>query len=276
MKKLMIVSAVAAAFAAPAAIAQSTGTASASPHTVTGNIAVVSDYRFRGISQTFGKPALQGGFDYAHTSGLYLGNWNSNVSETAGFPGGNIEMDFYGGWKKSFGDFGADVGLLYYYYPGSEAAGTNSVGRLANPNSTKTTSGTVHNTEVYVAGSWKFLTLKYSRALTDYFLVPDTKGSHYLDLTATHDLGNGWSVNGHVGRLGVRNFSDANYTDYKLGVTKDLGGWLLGASYVSTNARDNCAGSGNQPYCFTKVTGAGTKTYEGGKNAVVLSASRAF
>ena len=106
------------------AAAQTAAPAAAAPpsdHTFTGNVGLFSEYRFRGISQTFGKPALQGGFDYAHASGLYLGNWNSNVSSGAGFPAGNLEMDMYGGWKKSWDDWGLDLGFIYYYYPGSDA-----------------------------------------------------------------------------------------------------------------------------------------------------------
>ncbi|HYY60861.1 MAG TPA: TorF family putative porin, partial [Burkholderiales bacterium] len=94
-----------------AASASASGIASAqqaapAPSPLTGNMTLVSEYRFRGIDQTFGKPAIQGGFDYAHSSGVYLGNWNSNVSSGAGYPHGNIEMDFYGGYKRAFGDFG--------------------------------------------------------------------------------------------------------------------------------------------------------------------------
>jgi uncharacterized protein (TIGR02001 family) len=111
--------------------------ASRHTHTLTGNVGLFSSYRFRGIDQTFGKPALQGGFDYSHASGIYVGNWNSNVSSGAGFPEGNLEMDFYGGYKTTIGDFGIDVGGLYYYYPGSDAAplsGSNAknVGRTAS------------------------------------------------------------------------------------------------------------------------------------------------
>src|SRR5918992_1167638 len=113
MHKSVLSAALAAAFALPATGGAQSSTPAASP--ITGNIALVSDYRFRGISQTFHKPALQGGFDYAHSSGLYVGNWNSNVSEGAGFPGANLEMDFYGGWKKTFGDIGLDLGFIYYY-----------------------------------------------------------------------------------------------------------------------------------------------------------------
>src|SRR5438046_5764784 len=130
-----------ASAAAPAIAQQAAAAATPPPPPVTGNMTLVSEYRFRGIDQTFGKPAIQGGFDYSHASGIYLGNWNSNVNQGAGYVGGNLEMDFYGGYKKAFGDFGLDVGAIYYYYPGSDAA------FLANPHSTSTTSGTVYNFE---------------------------------------------------------------------------------------------------------------------------------
>src|SRR5438105_8468431 len=91
-----------------AASASATGIASAQqaaapvPSPVAGNMTLVSEYRFRGIDQTFGKPAIQGGFDYSHASGIYLGNWNSNVNQGAGYVGANLEMAFYGGSQKAF------------------------------------------------------------------------------------------------------------------------------------------------------------------------------
>ena len=97
-KTILAASLATAALAVPTlAAAQAAAAAPASPHTFTGNVGLFSEYRFRGIAQTFAKPAIQGGFDYSHSSGLYVGNWNSNVNEGAGFPAGNIEMDFYGG-----------------------------------------------------------------------------------------------------------------------------------------------------------------------------------
>ena len=65
---------------------------------LSGNAAIVSDYRFRGYSQTDFRPAAQLGIDLTHSSGFYLGNWNSNVSSFV-YTDGNLEMDFYGGWK---------------------------------------------------------------------------------------------------------------------------------------------------------------------------------
>ena len=91
-----------AALASSAAFAQ----APASPHTVTANVSLGSEYIFRGISQTAGKPTLQGGFDYAHSSGVYLGTWGSNISWLEDFGAYNrssLEWDFYGGYKANFG-----------------------------------------------------------------------------------------------------------------------------------------------------------------------------
>jgi len=280
MRKSVLAASVAAALALPglAAAQQAAAPAEAkSPHTFTGNMTIISEYRFRGISQTFGKPAIQGGVDYSHASGFYLGNWDSNVSDTAGYPGGNIEMDFYGGWKNTWGDYGLDVGLLYYYYPGSNAAGGGSQGALVNPHSTARNTGTVHNTEFYLGGSWKWLSLKWSHALSDYFSVPSTSGTNYLDLSAAYDMGGGWGLNGHVGHTSVHGFSEASYTDYKLGVTKDLSGWTAGLSLVTTNAKDSCsATAGIQPYCFAKPDGTTVKTMSAGKGVLLLSIGKTF
>jgi uncharacterized protein (TIGR02001 family) len=227
------------------------------PSPVTGNIALVTDYRFRGLSQTMsdgpfdfndGGPALQGGFDYAHPSGLYVGNWNSNVSETL-FPNSSLEMDFYGGYKKTFGDVGADVGIIYYYYPGSNAPGI----------------GRVDNTELYIGGSWKWLSAKYFHAIDDFFGVPGTKNSWYVDTNATIDLGGGFGIVAHLGHQKVKGISDADYTDWKLGVTKDIGGYVFGAAYVDTNAKDSV-------YTFTDAR----KTVNIGDATVVLSVAKTF
>ena len=153
--------------------------APASPWTLTGNAGLYSDYTFRGISQTNRQPAFQGGFDIAHSSGLYAGNWNSNV-DSGFYNGANLEMDFYGGYKATFGDFGLDVGAIYYYYPGTGAGGSIKI----------------NNGELYIGGSWGPLTAKYSYAVTDFFSAPgpDSSGSSYLDLGFTYDVGSGFGV----------------------------------------------------------------------------------
>jgi uncharacterized protein (TIGR02001 family) len=196
---------------------------------LTGNAGLFSDYRFRGVSQTNKKPAFQGGFDFAHKSGFYVGNWNSNIDAEM-YSGGNLEMDFYGGFKGSYDAFSYDVGVLYYYYPGSGSV----------PGTSK-----VDNTEIYVGGGWGPVSLKYSYAVSDFFGVTDTKGAYYLDGTLTYPVSKELSLIGHVGYQGslkngarIPEFNGSlptSITDWKLGVTYDLSGWVLGASYIDTN-----------------------------------------
>lgn len=278
MKKSVIALTLAGVFAAPAFAEEAAPTPE---HTLTGNVGLFSSYRFRGIDQTFGKPALQGGFDYSHASGFYVGNWNSNVSQTAGYPDGNLEMDFYGGYRTSFGDIGLDVGAIYYYYPGSDGGVLD----------TRADDGPVTNKEIYVGASWKFISVKYSYSVDDYFSLrgtannagKSTSGTSYLETNLNYDLGNGWGVNGHIGRLYAKNIKNGDYTDWKVGVTKDVSGWIVGLSYVDTNADGNCKKT-FQPYCFSSsnsdVNGAlvtnASKTKDAGRGIAVLSVSKSF
>jgi uncharacterized protein (TIGR02001 family) len=208
---------------------------------VTANVTVVSDYRFRGISQSNMKPAIQGGFDYAHESGLYIGNWNSSISWIGDLnPGVSapIEMDFYGGFKKELiaPGFASDIGVLQYAYP--------STGNLTivNPNTT----------ELYAAQNFTFgpVTgyLKFSYSVSNAFGNANSSGSYYPDLTVNYDTGIwGLALNAHVGYQYIAgtptgsttsNSSLYSYTDWKLGVTKDFGGGLsVAVSYIDTNAK---------------------------------------
>ncbi len=219
-------------FAVPCAAQTSTDATSA--HSLAANVSLASQYRYRGIAQTDGDPALQGGFDYAHSSGVYLGTWASNVSWLADSNddvSNSLELDVYGGWRGKRGDFGYDVGVLRYLYPGSYPTG------FVSP----------HTTEVYVAGSWRMLTLKYSHALTDLFGVPDSKGAGYLDLAANVDVGSGFALVAHVGHqriasgslhgIRIRSSDDCSYTDWKLGLAKAWAGLDWSLSYVDTDAK---------------------------------------
>lgn len=214
--------------AAPEAAAPSAETP---PYTLTTNVGLFSQYVFRGISYTQEKPAVQGGADFAHSSGLYLGVWGTNISSKA-IQNAVGEIDVYGGYARTVGDFGFDVGLLQFIFPDGQYEGTDE---------------TYHTTEAYAAVSWKFLKLKYSRTLTDYFGFNDdtfgadgngdSDGSEYIDLTASYVFGNGWGVDAHVGHQKVRNYEDFDFTDYRLGVSKDLGsGWKASVAWINTNA----------------------------------------
>ncbi|MBV8031036.1 MAG: hypothetical protein JO035_05960 [Betaproteobacteria bacterium] len=278
-----LASTLAAPFTASAQTAPAADAKPASPHTFTGNMTIASDYRFRGIDQTFGKPAIQGGIDYSHSSGIYLGNWNSNVSSGAGYPAGNIEMDLYGGWKNTWGDWGLDVGTIYYYYPGTSISATNgSAASFVNPRTGASKTGSVHNQEIYIGGSWKWISLKVYDAISDYFSLPGTKNTYYWDLSANYDLGDGWGIVGHLGQLKVKGWSNGtpatnlNYTDYKLGVSKDVSGWVLGAAFVGTSAKGNCANG--DFYCFgnNASLATSTSTTNAGRSTIVLSVTKTF
>lgn len=242
MKKLSSLLVLSGLVAAPAFAAD----APASPHTVAFNVGVTSDYIFRGITQTQHDPALSGGVDYSHASGFYAGAWLSMQSwvETGGTAAlgdayktdSNLELDLYGGYKGAVAGIGYDVGVITYYYPGKRSGAPAG---YATPDTT----------EVYVAGTWKMLTLKYSHVVSDYFIgwgtdpTTKTKNSNYLELNATHDLGGGWGLLGHIGTQKVKNVSVADYNDWKVGVTKDVGFGTVTAAYSDTDANDAAYGN---------------------------------
>lgn len=209
----------ATALAALATIAAA-GAAHAGDGPFTANVGLVSDYAYRGWSQTDERPALQGGFDYAHDSGLYAGVWGSNVSwlsDSNPNVHNSLELDLYGGYKGTVGAIGYDVGLLQYYYPGSYPKGFNSPDTL----------------EGYIGLSWEFLSFKYSYAFTDLFGYDKSDGSQYYDLGAAVDVGGGFTLAAHVGYSDIKGQDD--YTDWKLGVTKEFGGFNFGLHYVDTD-----------------------------------------
>jgi len=224
MKKALLASAIAAVLGMPAvAAAQSAAPAATSPHTVTGNFSIVSDYRFRGISQTDKKPAIQGGIDYSHSSGFYAGNWNSSIDGDFINSAAGIEMDFYAGYKPVIGDVTLDIGALYYFYPGAELGGDK-----------------YHTLEAYFGAAYGPVSGKIWYGVSDkWFASDDASGSIYYELNGTFPLADKWNLVAHAGYQDVNDTSDADYFDYKIGVTYDYRGWLLGAALVGTDADDD-------------------------------------
>lgn len=212
-----------------AALAQTA--APAPDYTLSFNVGAVTEYRYRGISQSRKKPALQGGIDFVHKSGFYLGTWASTIKWISD-AGGNadVEVDVYGGYKGSFGSLGYDVGILTYQYPDHSLP--------ISPNTT----------EVYLAGTFGPATLKYSHATTNLFGFADSKNSYYLDLSAAFDLGNGWSLTPHVGYQKVKGAANDpfSYTDYSLTLGKDFGNGLSASGALVGTDNDNYRGPGNK------------------------------
>jgi uncharacterized protein (TIGR02001 family) len=214
--------------------------APASPHTVTSNVGIVSNYVFRGITQTSTQPAIQGGMDYAHASGFYAGVWGSNVNwiqdSVVATGSATLELDTYLGYKNSFAaDFGYDVGYIRYNYMGDYT--------VTAPYASADTA------EVYAAISYKFLTAKYSYGVLDQFLTaPEAKGTSYIELNASYNIPDTtYTVSAHVGKQTYKGaFADAldaagtpaTYTDYKVGVAKDISGYVLGLFYTSTDLKE--------------------------------------
>lgn len=218
MKQLLLAGAACAAIAAPMAASAQAAAAATPEHTVTGNFAIVSDYRFRGISQTDRGPAIQGGIDYSHSSGFYLGNWNSSVDSDIYTDGSGIEMDFYGGFKFPVGDLTLDVGALYYYYPQAKNADDDRFDTL----------------EVYIGAAYGPISGKIWYGVGDWFGSEDADGSIYYEVNGSFPLADKLSLTAHVGYQDVSDIDDADYWDFKLGLTYDLDGWLLGAAVVTT------------------------------------------
>ena len=224
----------------------------ASDFTLTANLSLASEYRYRGLMQTNSHPALQGGFDVSHASGFYLGNWNSNVSwldDSNPAVSAPLEMDFYAGYKtKLANDVMLDAGLLRYYYPGDYPAG------YVSPNTT----------EVYASVGYGVFTFKYSNALTNLFGFADSKHSQYYDLSANVDTGFwGLTANAHVGYQDVRHVDNASYLDWKLGLTKEVAkGTSVSLAYVDTDAKRSA---------YTNAKGRFM-----GRQAAVLTLTQAF
>ena len=218
MQKIFVPSLIALALGSVSGLAQAQ--AAAPESSLSFNVGATSDYRYRGISQSRLKPAVQGGIDYADKSGLYVGAWGSSIKwiKDAGGDAG-MELDLYAGYKGAVGDVSYDLGFLRYEYP------SNKLAVSANTN------------EVYGAVTMGPATLKYSHAISNLFGFADSKNSYYVDLSGTFDLGGGFSLVPHVGYQSVKNNSAFSYTDYALTLGKDLGNGLSAtAALIGTDA----------------------------------------
>ena len=224
------------------------------------NLAAVSDYRFRGIAQTRDEPALQFGADLALPAGFYIGTWGSTIKWIKDSGGdASVEVDVYAGWKNEFASgFMVDVGVLQYLYPGAKTAAWDAA--YDNPNTT----------EVYAAFGFGPATLKYSHAVSNLFGNRDSKGSGYLDLSASFDLPEGFSLSPHVGYQKVKGYtSTLSYTDYSLTLSKDISGTTLSVAYVGTNTKTVPGNPGGNAY-------VGPNGENLGKDGVVFAIKRTF
>jgi len=223
---------------------------------VSGNLGLTSDYRFRGISQTQNGPAVQGGIDYAHSSGLYIGNWNSSVSSQLYTNGAGVASDLYAGWKKDiYKGLTVDVGSYNYFYPNA----TNG-------------SNTNFNTQELFAGlGYGPVAVKFSQSTSNYFGLQNSTGTQYYQADVNQSFAplsaklKELSFVAHYGHTAVANHSNLDYNDINLGLAYNLDGWLLAAKYYT-----NTALTSNGQSAFTVN---GQQLY---KDAGVFSVTKSF
>lgn len=177
---------------------------------ITGNASVVSDYNWRGITQTAGDPAIQGGIDYAHDSGFYAGAWGSNV-DFGDCCDENVEADLYFGWSGGE-TLVWNAGLIYYLYPGADS---------------------LNYPEIYASLGWEWLTgkISYSNDFGNY-----GESAFYLEGNAAYELPANFGVKAHLGYSdgdGVEAaYGEDSYFDWSVGVTYELGNFTLGLTYA--------------------------------------------
>ena len=304
MRKSLISLAVLSAFAVSSvAFAAEEAAKPAEPSfSVTTNIGFASDYYARGVSQSWHKPAVQGGFDVAHSSGFYAGVWGSNITPNT-YPDANVELDAYAGYNGSVAGvegLGYTVGAIGYFYPGGSWKKYNYVGV---PNQTPQ-GGRWDTYEANAGLSYKWLSAKASMTMSDWYgaeqktgWTSGTKGTTYLELNAAIPTPvAGLTLIAHVGHLNVagklniayESSSGANpststsgainpdYTDWKVGVSKafkiaNADGWNAGVYYVGN---DNDSYWGNRGYGGSSFNGSSeAKNLNDGRVVVTLGRS---
>jgi uncharacterized protein (TIGR02001 family) len=202
----------------------------------------VSDYRFRGISQSNFQPSLANQVEYRDDSGVWVGNKLNTISKQE-YPGAGLESDYFGGWHHDWADgVRSYVGDYEYTYPGAPQFNTN---------------------EMFAHLRVPYFTFKYYKSLTDYFAVPGTVGTQYFNVDNYIPVQKiTWIT--HVGRT-VSPINSLSYTDWRTGFTTNIEGIDVGVTYywnsgVSTQFRILNTTDGHALY----------------QNAVVLSVSKSF
>ena len=229
---------------------------------MTYNVGVVNNYLYRGISQTRGEPAVQGGLDYAHSSGFYVGAWASSIKwiedvQPANRANGPTELDLYAGYKFDLAPgLGMDLGYLRYEYLGNNAT---SVG-LTNPNTD----------EIYLGMNTPLFNVKFSYATSNLFgqtvnTAPNAgasaTGATYTEFSREFDLGSGYKLTPHAGMTSISKVTNASYNDYSLTLAKEINtGLVLSVGYSATNAiRTYYVSNFNQKYLGDQAAVVGLK-----------------
>jgi uncharacterized protein (TIGR02001 family) len=223
MKKILLTAAAACAVAAPAMAEEAAG------WSFSGNVALTSDYVFRGVTQTLENPAVQGGFDAAYGS-FYTGVWASSLDFGYEAP---LEVDVYAGFKPTLGPVAADIGVVGYFYPGADDA-------LGVPAGTEFENDYV---ELYAKGAItpvEPLTLGAAFYYSPEFFA-EAGDAYYVEANAAYVLTPSLTASGAVGFQDVEaGFlgGDDNYTTWNLGATYSVAGFGFDVRYSDTTLDD--------------------------------------
>lgn len=218
------------------AYAEEPTAAPSSPHQISGTATLVSDYIFRGLTQTWGGPAVQGSIDYVHTSGFWASVWASNISRTV-VAGSNAEIDLSFGYKGATGDWNYGAGLISVYYPGGN---WNKMTWGTRPDQT------YNFTEANVSAGYKWIGVKYSRTLNDLLgfnaktgFSGGTRGSSYIEVNADVPLMETGLVLGlHAAHQDIKATAggiDPDFNDYRVALTKTFDGGWMGSVQLTKN-----------------------------------------
>jgi len=237
MKKVAI--GIAALCAAQPALAQEEPP---KPVTMSGNVALVSDYRFRGVSQSDEDMAIQGGLTVAHESGVYAGVWGSNLAGWGTFGGANMELDLVAGYKLPIGSATLDLGLTWYMYPGG-ADKTDFAELYAKASGTlgpvTALVGVAYAPQQEALGNWSATPESAAGDKEDnlYLWGDVSAGIPRTPVTLKAHLGYS-DGNPGLGPNGTSVAPTGSYADWSLGADVVLGPLTLGVAYVDTSIGD--------------------------------------
>ena len=243
-------------------------------------LALVSNYVWRGQSQTWGNPALQFGVEAGHVSGAYAGFWASNVSDQW-VPGTRIETDWYAGMRgnlpAALSELNYEVNLNYAYFPGGDFNKTGFALPSSSPNTVEISSAVTHHWLTIRAGT--VLTKFYGWDVTNSSpggfagdpaagVTGSTKGSYFLQADVSKELAPSWTLVAQIGHQTIRNSSGLSWSYYKLGVSKSIQDWVASLAYSESS----------EPKAFRNFVGLKNNgsIYSAAKPAVVFAITKNF
>lgn len=203
------------------------------------NVGLATQYVYRGLSQTNGYPAVQGGVDYEYKESFYAGAWLSNTSiynDVLKGASSSLEIDAYGGFEGHVAkDWTYDLGLIHYAFPGRFPQASLQAAGLVRPDST----------EAYASMGYKGLKLKYSYALGTLFGIPNSGGTYYLEADGDLPMSDtGFRLALHAGRQvfqgtsreGLPNRGLYSYSDYRIGISRKFSKKYILSIAVTTSS----------------------------------------